>query len=320
MRVTITALFMLLILGLSHNAWGRSVLTWSDNSWNEQGFYVERAASSTSAFARIAMVGEDIETYTDPDGAEGMCYKLQAYNTEGQSDYSNTACLILKAPVGMMPPLALTSVTMPDVIPGLVASYKFNEGAGTVATDSSNNNHSGTLVNAGWTPAGKYGSAVSLNGTSGYVRVDTPGWPTGEMTWVAWVFPNVISGWRAVLEIQTSNSTGIELVLNAGKPEVWSNGAKRYTATAALPVNVWTHLALVRLASTVTLYQNGVALGTWIDTSMFSWGTCPGLIGVDSDSGCSSALNGWFQGIIDSVEVHSVAKTTAQIQFIMNQP
>ena len=43
---------------------------------------------------------------------------------------------------------------------GLVAAYGFEEGSGTTTADASGNGNTGTLVNATWTAAGKYGGCV----------------------------------------------------------------------------------------------------------------------------------------------------------------
>ena len=48
----------------------------------------------------------------------------------------------------------------------LVAAYGFDEGTGTTVYDSSGNGNNGTISNATWSTAGKYGDALSFNGTS----------------------------------------------------------------------------------------------------------------------------------------------------------
>ena len=54
---------------------------------------------------------------------------------------------------------------------GLVAAYAFNEGSGTTVTDVSGNANNGTVSNATWATAGKYGGALSFNGTSSRVTM-----------------------------------------------------------------------------------------------------------------------------------------------------
>ena len=72
---------------------------------------------------------------------------------------------------------------------GLVAAYSFNEGNGNTVADASGNGNTGTIVGATWTTAGKYGGALSFNGTSSYVNLRNRASLrlTGSMTWSAWV-------------------------------------------------------------------------------------------------------------------------------------
>ena len=54
---------------------------------------------------------------------------------------------------------------------GLVAAYGFEEGSGTTVTDASGNGNTGTISGATWTTAGKFGNALSFNGTSSRVTI-----------------------------------------------------------------------------------------------------------------------------------------------------
>lgn len=70
----------------------QSVLTWSDNSDNEDGFSIERSVSGGS-FEVIAQVGADVETYADTTVETGFeyQYRVNAFNEFGYSGYTNTA-------------------------------------------------------------------------------------------------------------------------------------------------------------------------------------------------------------------------------------
>jgi uncharacterized repeat protein (TIGR01451 family) len=71
-------------------------LSWADNSSNEDGFEIERAADdggSPDAWSQIATVSANVTNYSDsglPPGTK-YWYRVRAYNTSGSSDYSNQA-------------------------------------------------------------------------------------------------------------------------------------------------------------------------------------------------------------------------------------
>jgi hypothetical protein len=67
-------------------------LAWSDNSNNEDGFRIERSTDGVN-FAEIATVAANVTTYTDTNVVlvNTYTYRVRAYNTGGNSGYSNTA-------------------------------------------------------------------------------------------------------------------------------------------------------------------------------------------------------------------------------------
>jgi len=76
------------------------LLTWADNSKNEDGFLVERSPDNV-AFTNIATTTLNLTSatsYTDiAPGGGTFYYRVRAYNTKGYSSYSNTASSILPA-------------------------------------------------------------------------------------------------------------------------------------------------------------------------------------------------------------------------------
>jgi PKD repeat protein len=69
-------------------------LNWADNSSNESGFYVERAAKAKKPlFSRVATVGANVRTYARTETAGTWIYRVQAYNATGVSAYSNQATI-----------------------------------------------------------------------------------------------------------------------------------------------------------------------------------------------------------------------------------
>jgi|GEM_PF-6808211 len=91
------------------------VLTWTDNSTNEDGIIIERAPKPDSgsaplaSFAEVARVAKDIVTYTDRNlpPSTGYSYRVAAYNSAGKSAYSNVSSATTAA---IPPPVAPSSL------------------------------------------------------------------------------------------------------------------------------------------------------------------------------------------------------------------
>ena len=68
-------------------------LSWTDNSDNEDGFKIERRRGTSGSFSQIHTVGVGVESYPDSGLNENTTYyyRVRAYNSEGNSGYSNTA-------------------------------------------------------------------------------------------------------------------------------------------------------------------------------------------------------------------------------------
>ncbi|MFA5795446.1 MAG: fibronectin type III domain-containing protein [Candidatus Brocadiia bacterium] len=67
-------------------------LDWQDNSNSEDGVKIERSTDGVS-FTQLALTGADVITYVDSGLAPGVTYyyRVRAYNSNGDSMYSNSA-------------------------------------------------------------------------------------------------------------------------------------------------------------------------------------------------------------------------------------
>ncbi|HZF18150.1 MAG TPA: LamG-like jellyroll fold domain-containing protein [Burkholderiales bacterium] len=202
---------------------------------------------------------------------------------------------------------------------GLVAAYALNEGSGTTVADSSGNNNNGTLSAATWTTAGKFGNALTFNGTSARVTVpnSTSLRLTNGMTLEAWVFPTgSLTSWRSVVD---KTVDGYYLMGSSdpnNRPAVggtWTSGNQNLIAPTALTLNAWTHLAATFDGATVKLYVNGTQVASQAQTTPLTATTGTLQIGADS-------YGEFFAGRIDEVRIYNRALSVTEIQTDMNTP
>ena len=66
-------------------------LSWADNSSNETGFYIERKTGATGTYAQIDSVSAGVTSYSSTGLTSGTTYyyRVRAYNSSGNSGYSN---------------------------------------------------------------------------------------------------------------------------------------------------------------------------------------------------------------------------------------
>jgi glucose/arabinose dehydrogenase/PKD repeat protein len=205
--------------------------------------------------------------------------------------------------------------------PGLVAAYGFDQGSGTAVTDSSGTGNNGSTSGTTWNAAGRFGSALSFNGSSASVTIpDSNSLDlSGGMTLEAWVNPSSAGGpWRTVVFKQTSSGMVYALYSNNGanRPTGQVNilGEQNALGTALVPANAWTHLATTYDGATLRLYVNGTQVAAKPQT-----GNIPASTGALRIGG-NAVWAEWFAGLIDEVRIYSRALTAGEIQTDMVTP
>jgi len=202
---------------------------------------------------------------------------------------------------------------------GLVAAYGFNQGSGTVVTDSSGTGNNGSTSGATWNAAGKFGAALQISGSSAATIPDSNSLDlTNGMTLEAWVNPSTAGGpWRTVIFKQGSGMVYALYSNNgANRPVGQVNilGEQNATGTAQVPANTWTHLATTYDGATLRLYVNGTQVASTAAT-----GTLVNSAGALQIGG-NSVWGERFSGLIDEVRVYERALTAGEIQADENNP
>ncbi|WP_214323080.1 LamG-like jellyroll fold domain-containing protein [Nonomuraea sediminis] len=187
--------------------------------------------------------------------------------------------------------------------------------------DFSGNNNTGTALDTTWT-TGKYGSALSFNGSSSWVTIQHAASLrlTNALTLSAWVRPATADAlWRAVLMKERSTGGGYGLYASSeyNAPAGWLETNQQgggLTGDDPLPANQWSHLATTYDGSTLRLYINGaLAAQAPIAGDVLDDG---GPLRI----GGNSVWGEYFSGLIDEVRIYNRAQTAAEIQTDMNTP
>jgi hypothetical protein len=190
---------------------------------------------------------------------------------------------------------------------GLVAAYGFEEGSGGAVADLSDFANHGTIVNATWSTAGRFGNALSFNGSNALVAVNDADSLdlTTAMTLEAWVRPSAVtSAWRDVIykgddQIYYLSATST----TQGRPATGGTYVSDILfGPSTLPVNTWSHLAATYDGSMMRLYVDGVQVASHAQTGPIH--TSNGALTIGQN----------FAGRIDEVRIYNRALSLAEIQ------
>lgn len=165
------------------------------------------------------------------------------------------------------------------------------------------------------------GNAINFTGTN-YVLVPAHAsldFMVGTVeAWVKPTWTSPPSGTPCIVGIATSPSTAANtrwsFHINNGLSQigVW-NGTSGYFFSYSFTANTRYHLAAVMNGTTITIYVNGIQVGS-------QNGTMSNATGVSMKIGTStgSGVNDFFRGEIDEVRLWNVARTTQQIRESMH--
>ncbi len=222
--------------------------------------------------------------------------------------------------------MVLTSIAQAD----LVGWWRFNEGSGDIAEDSSGNNHDGTLLGIPEWVAGPdgFGGAIAF-GPDKCIGVDCgvfdPTNGTGQFTIALWAY------WDGTGTFQhfITKSAGWGADTMMFQYELWgAHTSETYTDRigvsyepagsvpfSIMPKNEWVHLAMTFNGTNATLYVNGVdeegpkafSIGPDVDAQV--------EIGYNSNRPELSERT--FHGFLDEVRIYDYAMTEAEIQIVM---
>jgi putative lipoic acid-binding regulatory protein len=291
-------------------------------------------AVSATASDNVGVAGVQFKVDGVNIGAEDTSSPYSStWNTATAGNGSHTLTAVARDAAGNVTTSASRTVTVSNVAPaaGLVAAYGFNENGGSTTADSSPGNNAATLSGASWA-TGRFGSALAANG-AGYANApDTAAQTPGTTaTFEAWVYLTSAPGGLVSILNKWSQTAEDEYLLgllaNRRVFFTWkTTGASTWgtpsfneiTSAATVPLNVWTHIAVVRSGTKLTFYLNGVLASSSapMDNNPFRDGTNSLRVGGQNRGGVTR----YFPGLIDEVRIYNRELNAVEIQTDMNTP
>jgi autotransporter-associated beta strand protein len=282
------------------------MLGWQDRSDNEEQFLIERSADGIS-FTLIASVAADTASFSDGGLASGRTYhyRVSATNSGGVSAPSNVA-------------------SARTLISPAISYLKFDETSGTTAFDSSPNDNRGTLVGGPLWVSGQFGNGLDLDGVDDHVTLPA-GVTAGlrDFTVAAWVKLDSLDNWARVFDFGSSTanymflspSNGATRKLRFAISTSGGGGEQIIESPSALPLGIWTHVAVTLSGGTGTLYVNGSAVG-----ANHSMTLSPSSLGATSNNyiGKSQYPDPYLNGQIDEFQLHDRALADFEVAALAN--
>ena len=205
-----------------------------------------------------------------------------------------------------------------DLTEGLVGWWKFDEGSGAVAADSSGNGNDGTLHGpVEWTTDGKIGGAMAFTGPYNYVLVpDAPSLnPTNGITIAAWINPSW-TGNNRILQKSTEGSDNQYRLLKEGgnNTRVHFPPIPRFEATGIIPpAGEWSHLAATYDGSSLKVYIDGVVVAETEASGKLDVSDGPLFIG---NKWSQAPAGDEFNGMMDDVRIYDRALSANDIKVL----
>ena len=234
-------------------------------------------------------------------------------------------------------------VAYADITSNLISWWKFDDGSGTTAIDSSGNGHSGTLTNGPTWTAGNIGGAISFDGVDDVISFGVMSSTQGQshMTWAFWVYATTFVGNNSFFVGNGNPNMATEMawaVSNA--PTSWhgttrdigmyvnsdltNNDTACFTSSQPLINAQWNHVVVV-FDGTLTGNEN--RLKFYVNGSALSLATedCTGTIPTSTLKSSAAVTVGnsadnarAFNGVIDEVRIYSRSLSSTDVTELYN--
>jgi hypothetical protein len=203
---------------------------------------------------------------------------------------------------------------------GLVAWWKMDEVSGSAtAADATGKGNNATLTGLNTTSAwttGRSGGALKCDG-SGSALVNNSAslnTITTGVTVSAWAYrPSATTGKGVVLSREVGTTFAEHYWLGISGDNVGFSGSSgNVISNTAVPIGVWTHLAVTHDGTTVRIYVNGAQVYSNLSNGVFKADTSKLTIcGNQNDT--SGAITERWNGLVDDLQLYSRALMATEV-------
>ena len=200
----------------------------------------------------------------------------------------------------------------------VVGYWSFDEASGSNFRDNAGVNNSGVVArDARLGRAGRYGKGLELDGNQDYGEVAADNTELdfdsrSAITIAGWFNPRQ----HAARSFTVYRNDSYYLTMLNGRPAFYGYGLSNpgyHTATTALALNTWSHVAATYDGTNVRIYINGNQVHQAATSGSFRADTTPLIFGHKTTS-----LDDAFNGFIDEVVIARRALTQNEIRSIMS--